>query len=226
MAKRIRIGLAFADQLTREGRRLLLSSQPDFDVVYESDSGLELLESLASVAMDVLLIDNRVRSLPGSEAIAKYTRRNLKSEEALSAFVLTGPFDSDQFKLEGIRCGATSVVSEEASVEELLFVLRESVQTETSFDLNNLCRFFASQGIAHAGNQRWLLRLGNLDEAEEKVLGAIREGVDGPDLKAVTNLPQTKIRWTLDSLQLRLGLATRSQLALALYEAGLTPPMR
>ena len=223
MARTIRVGLAFADQLTREGRRLLLNSQPDFDVVYEAESGFEVLNNLSSVEMDVLLIDNRVRSLTGAETIAKYTRRNLSGGEKLPAFLLTGPFDSEQFELEGIRSGASAVVSEESSPEHLLEVLRESTQTETSFELSKLCQFFKRQGIAHSGNRRWLLRLANLDEAEQTILDAIAQGADGSELKTATNLPQTKVRWTLDSLQRRLGLATRSQLALALYEAGLTP---
>lgn len=222
MAATIRVGLAFADSLTREGRRMLLQTQADFDVVYEESDGTRMLQSLADAFVDVVLVDSRLKGLSGFEVISKYLRRNSGSDTKPPAFILTGPFSSDALVLEGVRCGATGVVTEEDDAEVLLQTLRASVKLDSAFNLNQLVNFFEQQGVAYGGNQRWRLRLAGLDAEEERVLEAIAAGLDGEELKSSTGLPATKIRWTLDSLQRRLGLATRSQLALALYEAGLT----
>jgi len=222
MATRHRIGLVFADSLTREGRRLLLQSQPEFDVVYEESDGLRVLETLPDASVDVVLVDTRIRSLGGVETIAKYLRRNSASGERQPAFVLTGPFAYDELTLAAVRGGATGVVSEEDTAETLLEVLKAAAKLDPSFPLLDHVRFFADQKVPHGGNQRWKLRLVDLNSDEESVLEAISNGADGSELKDLTGLPATKVRWTLDAIQARLGLSTRSQLALALYEAGIT----
>jgi len=223
MAPRFRLGLAIADALTREGRRLLFSSQPDFDVVYEEPDGKSLMATLPEAAVDLVLVDTRLRSLAGPEAIARYLRRNTGSESRPPIFVLTGPFGSAELELTGVRCGASAVVSEEDSVEQILNVVRSTLQRDPEFSLLEHVNFFANMGVQHSGNPRWILRLTGLNEDEQKILDAIQDGADIAQLREITGLPATKVRWTLDGIQTRLGLSTRAQLSLALYEAGLTP---
>lgn len=221
MAKRLRVGLLFANPLIREGRRTLLQTTADLDVVYEQSDGLVALEQLNELALDVLLVDNRLRSISGSELIQRYIRRNLEPGAKLPGFVLTGPFDSGPMALEAIRCGASDMVSEENSAEELLSSIREAGSIDHSVDFAGLAEFFSSEGIVCGSNQRWLLRLGNLDGEEQRVLDAIARGINNSSLETESGLPHTKVRWVLDALQGRLGVATRSQLALALFELGI-----
>ena len=221
MARRLRVGLLFGNPLIREGRRLLLQTTQDLDVVYEEADGLVALEAIGDLAVDVLLVDNRLRSLSGSELIRRFLRRNLDGEAKLPGFVLTGPFDSGPMALEAIRCGASDMVSEENSADELLAAIREAGAIDHTVDFAALSEFFASEGLVSGSNQRWLLRLANLNEDEQKVLDAISAGENQDGIEVHSGLPHTKVRWALDSLQSRLGLATRSQLALALYEAGI-----
>ena len=223
MARKLRVGLIFGNKTIREGRRMLLQSQKDFDIVYEESDGAVALEVIGDLAVDVLLVDNRLRSLSGSELIRKFLRRNVGSDQSLPGFVLTGPFSSGPMALEAIRCGASDMVSEEEDPEELLAAIREAGAIDHRVDFGLLAEFFHEQGVPHGANQRWLLRLVNLDEAEQAVLDALAAGFEGSELEEKTNLPHTKVRWVLDALQGRLGLATRSQLALALFEAGVLP---
>lgn len=223
MARKLRVGLVFGNKTIREGRRMLLQSQPDFDIVYEESDGLAALDAIDDLAVDVLLVDNRLRSLSGSELIRKFLRRNVGSEAKLPSFVLTGPFSSGPMALEAIRCGANDMVSEEESADELLAAVREAGSLDHRVDFGMLSDFFWEQDVPHGGNQRWLLRLNNLEAEEQQVLDALQAGFEDIELEQHTGLPHTKVRWVLDGLQKRLGLATRSQLALALYEAGLLP---
>lgn len=224
MASKLRVGLVFGDALTRDGRRMLLLSQDDFDVVYQESDGLAMVNNLTEALVDVVLVDNRLKGVSGTSAIARFQRRAVGSEHKPPAFILTAPFGDNQLLLEGVRCGATGVVTEEDSTEVLLDSLRAAAKPDPIFNLNRMAEFFAEQGVMYGGNQRWMLRLAGLNDEEQRVLDAISSGFDGENLKEQTKLPATKIRWTLDALQLKLGLATRAQLALALYEAGLTKP--
>jgi len=223
MARVLRIGLIFGNPIIREGRRMLLETQPDFDIVYEEADGVVALERIGDLSVDVLLVDNRLRSLSGSELVRRFLRRNVGLEAKLPAFVLTGPFSSGPMALEAIRCGASVMVSEEESAEELLEAIREAGSAAVPIKVSQLRAFFDQQQVQHGANQRWLLRLSNLDEAEQRVLDALANGDELEALEVATNLPKTKVRWVLDGLQEKLGLATRSQLVLALYEAGVVP---
>lgn len=223
MARTLRIGLIFGNPLVREGRRMLLKTQSDFDIVYEEEDGQVALAAIGDLAVDVLLVDNRLRSLSGSELIRRYLRRSVGQVGKLPAFVLTGPFSSGPMALEAIRCGASDMVSEEDSPEALMEAIREAGSLDTRLEIASLRDFFESEKVPHGENQRWLLRLNNLDEIEQSVLDCLAEGLELDDIEERLELPHTKLRWTLEALQARLGLATPAQLMLALYEAGLLP---
>ncbi|MEN9715305.1 MAG: hypothetical protein RJA35_772 [Actinomycetota bacterium] len=223
MARTLRVGLIFGNRTIREGRRMLLQTQPDFDIVYEESDGLAALEAIGDLSVDVLLVDNRLRSLSGSELVRRFLRRNVGTEEKLPGFVLTGPFSSIPMALEAIRCGASDMVSEEEEPETLLEAIRAAGSIEHNIDVLALTDFFADAGVPHGGNQRWLLRLTNLTDDEQTVLDLLAAGESLQGVEEKSGLPHTKVRWTLDGLQKRLGVATRAQLALALYEAAVLP---
>ncbi len=221
MAGKIRIGLIFGNRIIREGRRLLLQSQPDFDIVYEESDGLIALEAIGELAVDVLLVDNRLRSLSGSELTRRFLRRNIGVEQQLPRFVLTGPFGSGAMALEAIRCGATDMVSEEETPEELLEALRGAASQDDHLDTDELVEFFRDQGVESGSNQRWLLRLVGLSETESEIIESLRAGVPLAEIANQAEGFSKMLGSALDSIQERLGLATRAQLVLALAEAGI-----
>lgn len=67
MAGTIRVGLLFGNKLIRDGRRLLLQTQPDFDIVYEESNGIAAIDALSEMLVDVVLVDNRLSGISGSE---------------------------------------------------------------------------------------------------------------------------------------------------------------
>jgi len=225
MATRIRVGLLFGNHLVREGRRLLLQTQPDFDIVWEGSDGIAAVEDLAKAVVDVVLVDNRLTGISGVEMIRRFLRRNLGEGSSVPAFVLTGPFTSGIMSLEAIRCGATDLVTEEDEPEELIEAIRAARGLDPRIDFAAMQDFFESMGIQQGSNTRWLLRLSNVTDEEQAVLDALTRGVQFGELGIATQLPNTKVRWILDALQKRWNFVSRAQLALALHESGLLPPV-
>jgi hypothetical protein len=70
-----------------------------------------------------------------------------------------------------------------------------------------------------------VFRLNNLNEIEQRVFEALANATSDQSLAQDTELTVTRIGWILDSFQEKLGVVTRSQLALALHEAGVLPPV-
>lgn len=223
MEQAIRLGLLFGDALVREGRRMLLQTVDEFDIVWEEEDGLAASNLLAEAAVDVVLLDNRLKTLSGTDTIRRFLRRNLGQEGKLPAFVLTGPFTSGQMSLEAIRSGAADFVSEEETAEDLILALKQAASLDKHVDFAALQAFFEEEGVQHGSNQRWLLRLNNLTEHENQVFEALALATSDKSLARQTGLTSTRIRWILDSFEEKLGLVSRSQLALALHEAGVLP---
>ncbi len=221
MSGTIRVGLVFGTKLLLEARKLLLESQSDLDIVYQQTDGALASEEILNVDVDVALVDNRLTSMSGSDFVRRFLRRNQGTEARLPSFILTGPFNSAAMHLESIRCGASDFVTEEDSAEELIKVIRNSRDLERTTDFGGLADFFAQNGIESGSNKRWLLRLTSLNEQESTVVQALAGLSNTSELTARTGLTQTQVRWNLNSLQEKLGLSSRSQLALALHESGL-----
>ena len=221
MTGRIRIGLLFGNKLVREGRRMLLQSQPDFDIVWEGSDGLAAVDELTNAVLDVVLIDNRLSTLSGIETIRRFLRRSDSNDSSVPVFVLTGPFRSGQMAIEAIRCGAVDLVTEEDSAEKIVEAMRAATNPHRQVDFAGMQAFFEEQGIAQGSNTRWLLRLSDVTMQEQAVLDALSLGVPYERLAQETNISSETIEEIFDSLQGRWNFFSRSQLALALHESGL-----
>lgn len=224
MAATIRVGLLFGNRAIREGRRMLLETQPDFDIVYEESNGNLAVDALSNIAVDVVLVDNRLIGLAGTEMIQRFHRRNIGSGTALPSFVLTGPFASVELSLQAVRCGATDLVTEEDTPEHIIESLRAAAGAETKLNWETMRQAFEAAGVASGSNPRWLLRLTDLNPDEQTVYDAIVAGTALDDIGKATGLLPVRVRFALDTMQHRLGQVTRSQFALALHEAGLLQP--
>jgi chemotaxis response regulator CheB len=100
----IRVLVADDQSMVRAGFRMLLSSQPDIEVVAEASNGLEAVEKAARFAPTVVLMDIRMPELDGLEA----ARRILAADDAARILILT-TFDHDEYVYEALRAGASGV---------------------------------------------------------------------------------------------------------------------
>lgn len=224
MAKRIRVGLLFADPLMLQSRRLLLSTQPDFDIVFESAMATDVLEQIPELSVDVLVVDQRLRGSTGLDFAARMHMRFLGEAVELPKIVMSVPFFSDEILLSAIRAGSTDLVAELDDPEDLFEAIRLSVQADRPVNYSALREFFEQQGVIPDSNSRWLLRLTDLSSREQRVLAFLAQGMSDNDIAIALKLTATSIRWAVNALMTKLGVVTREQLALALYEAGLLFP--
>ena len=95
----IRILLADDEELVRTGLRLILSTEPDLEVVGEAADGQQAVELARTTAADVLLLDLRMPVLDGLAAL-----RTL-GDVPLAVVVLT-TFDTDSNVREALASGA------------------------------------------------------------------------------------------------------------------------
>jgi DNA-binding NarL/FixJ family response regulator len=125
----VRVLLADADPLQREGWRLVLDAQPDVEVVAEVPDGVQALAVLRRVPVDVALVDVRMPRLGGLQvtgAIATDARIRLTQGSPVTRVVLVAATDLDRFAAPGREAGADAVLYKDADPRVLLAAIRDA----------------------------------------------------------------------------------------------------
>ncbi|MDQ3896837.1 MAG: response regulator transcription factor, partial [Actinomycetota bacterium] len=115
----IRVLVADDQSMVRAGFRMLLSGEPDIEVVAEASNGLEAVDKAARFQPTVVLMDIRMPHLDGLQA----TRRILAADKAARVLILT-TFDLDEYVYEALRAGASGFVLKDDPPEQLLAAIR------------------------------------------------------------------------------------------------------
>jgi DNA-binding NarL/FixJ family response regulator len=131
----IRVLLADADPLQREGWRLIIDAQPDLEVVAEVPDGVQALAVLRRVPVDVAVVDARMPRLGGlqvTETIATDARIRLVQRSPVTRVVLVTATDLDRFIAPGRAAGADAVLYKDAEPDLLVAAIREAAASRAA----------------------------------------------------------------------------------------------
>lgn len=125
MGSNIRIGIVDADPDVRFGRRLILESNPDFEIVFESEGKSEDFESISEGLIDVLVLDQKLSKGQGVRFYQELSE--LTGIKQAPNCIITCSFDQPALTLEALEAGVQDVVSLEGGASQLVeSVLRAS----------------------------------------------------------------------------------------------------
>jgi DNA-binding NarL/FixJ family response regulator len=112
----IRVLIADDQALVRTGFRMILSAEPDIEVVGEAADGAQAVEMAGSLRPDVVLMDIRMPDMDGIEA----TRRvvSLRGPDAPRVLMLT-TFDLDEYLYDALRAGASGFLLKDVPAHQL-----------------------------------------------------------------------------------------------------------
>ena len=111
----IRVLIADDQMLIRQGIRTLLEMDRDVLVVGEASDGVETVDNVMSMPIDVLLLDIRMPRRDGIEVL-----RVLSARDALPPTLILTTFDDTDVVLDGIRAGARGFLLKDVSYQQLL----------------------------------------------------------------------------------------------------------
>lgn len=115
----IRILIADDHPIVRDGLRAVLSTQPDFSVIGEAESGVQVLQQVAQLQPDVLLLDLEMPEGDGVTTLQQLTQ----SGAAVRVIIFTA-FDTDDRIVEALRAGAKGYLLKGAPRAELFNAIR------------------------------------------------------------------------------------------------------
>jgi DNA-binding NarL/FixJ family response regulator len=220
MANELRIGLLDGDPSIKSGRRMVIDSQPDFRVVYEEENALTALERIPDLLIDVLVIDHRLKGIDGIEFSTRLIENLTSAQQPVPKIIITGPYFSHELQLASIRSGATELVTMEQGPEALIAAIRAASTGGGEPDFELLLQYLNDSDAIHLGSQVFLMRLGELSEKEQAVLDLFEAMTPFEQIAETLDLQRYRVRQIFEKVMRRCGFATRSQLYLALFEAG------
>lgn len=212
----IRLLIADDQELMREGLRMMLSAQPDIEVVAEAGDGRAAVEQARLHKPDVALLDVRMPGMDGIEA----TRRLQETPQPPRVVILT-TFDHDDHVYDALRAGATGFLLKTAPPDRLVAAVRSAAEGESLLSpeiARRLAERFASgprpvaSGVPEA--------LEELTARELDVLRLIARGLTNSQIAAelVTSGPTVKSH--VNRIFRKLGVTERAQAVVLAYESG------
>lgn len=116
----IRIGIVDDQEILRQGMKMILSAQPDMEVVGEGANGQEGYRLCEAHTVDLLLMDIKMPVMDGVEA----TRRIKRDFPNVNVIILT-TFDEDEYIFQALRFGASGYLLKDARPAKIVEAIRD-----------------------------------------------------------------------------------------------------
>ncbi len=120
MNQKVRIVIAEDHTILREGLRLLLSSEPNFEIVGEAEDGREAIKCVEKFRPDLILTDLSMPRMNGMEAIKEIKRQSPKTK----VLVLT-VHKAEEYILSTFRAGANGYLLKDSTHAELVMAVKK-----------------------------------------------------------------------------------------------------
>ncbi|MBI2687768.1 MAG: response regulator transcription factor [Acidobacteria bacterium] len=199
--KRTRILLVDDHTVVRKGIRMILSAQPDLEVVAEAKNGLEAVEEAEKTQPDVVIMDVNMEGLNGIEGARRI------GEIAPRTRVLALSMHRDAvYVREMLRAGAKGYLVKDADDDALLDAVRAVARGEA----------YLSPSVADAVLTDYRKHVTNpldlLTAREREVLQLIAEGKTNKDIANQLNLSVYTVEAHRSRLMEKLNLHSTGDL--------------
>jgi two-component system, NarL family, response regulator NreC len=175
--KRIRILLADDHAVVRQGFKMILGAQPDFEIVGEAGNGREAVELAENLKPDIVVMDVAMPELNGIEA----TRR-LSTSVPHCRVVALSMHKDNVYVREILRAGARGYLLKDSEAADVVSAVRAVAQGEG----------YISPAVSNAVLDDYRKHVTNpidlLSSREREVLQMLAEGKTNKEIAVVLNL--------------------------------------
>jgi two-component system response regulator NreC len=202
--QKIKCLLADDHGVFRQGVRLLLEKEPDFDVVGETDDARAAVRLVWELSPDIALVDVCMQASAGLEAIREI--RRLGNGTAVLALTI---HDGDDQVFRVVEAGAAGFVPKQATPADLLAAVR-AVYHEGAFLHPSAARALLRDFVGRNGRDRDALD--GLTDREVQVLRLLASGDGNRQVADSLGIAVGTVERHRANIMCKLGLHTRTDL--------------
>lgn len=204
--RRIRVMVVDDSTITRAGVGLLLSSEPDIDVVATVSDARQALDCYPTLLPDLVITDLRMPEVDGVELT-----RLLAAHKPPAKVLLLTHYDGDENVFGAYRAGAAGYLSKEISGPDLVGAVRAVAAGNRVFPA----------GIAEQLARRAMSP--SLSPREIEVLAKLSEGLTNPEIALAMSLSRRTVSMYVSHILGKLEARTRTEAVSVAIRRGLVP---
>jgi DNA-binding NarL/FixJ family response regulator len=239
----LRVLIVDDQHLVRSGFTMILSVEPDLEVVGEAVNGRAGIEQARALRPDVVLMDVQMPVLDGIEAT-----RQVVAEDLAKVLILT-TFDRDDYVFDALSAGASGFLLKNAEPDQLVDAVRAVGHGHALLAPEVTRRVIArmtggrrpaagpggpgtpaapgapaSPGLRRAEVDARLDGITRLTEREREVLVLVARGLSNAEIAEHLVLGEATVKTHVSNCLAKLHLRDRVQAVVLAYEAGLVLP--
>ncbi|GAB3053845.1 response regulator transcription factor [Intrasporangium mesophilum] len=215
------IGVLLVDDeaMVRVGLRMVLTAEPDIEVVGEAADGAVAESMAVQLAPDVVLMDVRMPHVDGIEGA-----RRVLAASPTSRVVMLTTFGEDEYVEAALRTGVSGFLLKVSPPEQLIAAVRTVAAGGGLLDPAVTLRVIETFATAPAARATRSRDLDLLTQRERDVLGLVAKGLSNAEVAAELYLGEATVKTHVSSILMKLRLRDRVQAVVAAYETGLVRP--
>jgi DNA-binding NarL/FixJ family response regulator len=211
-----RVLVADDHEIVRKGLTLLLTAEPDLDVVAEAADGEEAVKRALQDDIDLAILDIGMPRKTGLQAARELGRRRPE----LRVLVLS-MYDNEQFLFEALKAGASGYVLKSGADDDIVSACRAAMRGEP-FLYPSAVHKLIRDVVTRADERSAELEL--LTPRELEVLKLIAEGENSKEIATTLVLSIKTVESHRANILRKLGMRDRVDLTRYAIRRGLIEP--
>jgi len=215
----IRVLVADDQDIIRSGLKMLLSGQPDIEVVAEASTGTEAVRLARAIRPDVCLFDIRMPEMDGIEATRRLAGPSV--DDPVPIVIIT-TYDLDEHVHDALKAGARGFLLKDAGRDLLVQAIEAAAEGDALIAPSITARLlsaFSSSAAPGSVNEP----IDRLTEREEEVLATVARGRTNAEIAEELHISLSTVKTHLGSLMTKLGARNRVEIVMWAYESGRAP---
>lgn len=220
----IRVLLADDQPMVRQGIMMLLSAEPDIEVVGQAEDGAEAVRLVTELRPDLVLMDVRMPGMDGIEATRQLIAERPDDPDQLAKVLVLTTFDEDAALYGTLRAGASGYMLKHAAPSELVSAVRRVAGGDAWIDPGVAPKVLGTLREMASDNPEGRPSLEMLTPRELDVLRELADGATNADLSRRMVLSEATIKTHISRMLMKTGCHDRAQLVALAYRSGLVTP--
>ena len=197
-----------------EGLSLILSSDPELEVVGVAYDGVDALAQIPDANPDLVLMDLKMPVMNGVIA----TRKIREKYPHIHVLVLT-TYDDDEWIFDAIRGGAAGYLLKDTPPKDLINAIKGTIEGKSYIDPSIGAKLLTRVAADKKPDKQPTTF--SLSEREYEVLNLLAQGLTNADIAQQLFLTEGTVRNYTSEIFKKLGVSDRTQAAIVAIRHGL-----